>query len=53
MDYSSAGKGTKKYRKLKYSIAIPLASLKPDTYEIAVNYQGKWYATGKNVVKNN
>lgn len=53
MDYSSAGKGGKKYRKLKYSIAVPLSSLKAGTYEIAVYYDGTWYGTGKNVVRNN
>lgn len=53
MDYSSAGKGGKKYRKLKYSIAVPLSSLKADTYGIAVYYDGTWYDTGKNVVRNN
>lgn len=53
MDYSSAGKGGKKYRKLKYAIAVPLSTLKADTYEIAVQYDGTWYSTGKNVVRNN
>lgn len=53
MDYSSAGKGGKKYRKLKYRIAIPLSTLKADSYEIAVHYDGTWYSTGKNVVRNN
>lgn len=53
MDYRSAGKGMKSKRNQRYSIAIPLAGMKPDTYEIVVHYDGTWYATGKNVVRKN
>jgi hypothetical protein len=53
MNYSSAGSGMKSKRNQKYKIAIPLAGMKADTYEIAVHYNGKWYDTGKNVVRNN
>lgn len=52
MNYESAGKGMESKKNQQYSIAIPLRSLKADTYEIAVHYDGKWYATGKNVVCN-
>lgn len=53
MDYRSAGKGMKSKRNQRYSIAIPLASMEEDTYEIVVHYDGTWYATGKNVVRKN
>lgn len=53
MDYRSAGKGMESKRNQRYSVAIPLSGMKPDTYEILVHYDGTWYATGKNVVRNN
>lgn len=53
MDYQSAGDGMKSKKNQRYAIAIPLAGMKADTYEIAVHYDGKWYGTGKNVVRNN
>lgn len=52
MDYSSAGEGMKSKQNQTYSIAIPLSGLKPDTYEIVVRYKGKWYDTGKSIVRN-
>lgn len=53
MDYSSAGSGMESKKNQQYRIAIPLSGMKSDTYEIAVHYNGTWYATGKNVVCNN
>lgn len=52
MDYTSAGKGMKSKRNQKYSIAIPLSGLQPDTYRIAVYYDGKWCDTGKEIMRN-
>lgn len=52
MDYRSAGAGMESKKNQRYAIAIPLAGLEPDTYDIAVRYEGEWYATGKNVVRN-
>ncbi len=49
MDYTGAGKGLKKNRKVTYSIAIPLSGMEKETYRIAVRYHGKWYDTGKEV----
>ncbi|MCH5265560.1 MAG: aryl-sulfate sulfotransferase [Lachnospiraceae bacterium] len=49
MDYTNAGKGLKKNRKVTYSIAIPVSGLAEDEYKIAVRYQGKWYDTGKDI----
>jgi hypothetical protein len=53
MDYCYAGSGMSSKKNQQYQIAIPLAGMKADTYEIVVHYNGKWYDTGKNVVCNN
>lgn len=47
MDYTSAGKGMDSKKDQKYSIAIPLAGLKKDQYQISVKYGENWYDTGK------
>lgn len=49
MDYSSAGKGMKSKSNQNYAIAIPLSGLAEDNYVLVVNYEGKWYDTGKHI----
>ncbi len=51
MDYSSAGKGMKSKGVQEYDIAIPLGGLQPDTYQVAVNYKGKWLDAEKEIIR--